>query len=271
MRQGLSDIPIKDFVELMATNFATRANHGTYDENLIQGLHQHLDRFGVTTVDFQRGPDYFDLRTWVEDEERTVVLGLSGNPGLWVTVDGFSGWINPSDQFLVRIGNPLTGLIEQCLMRNNSGTGEIQIAGVWHSVDIMISILVNSWNVSRQTIGSDNNSTNGWTINWTPSGLHDQFPSFFRATGIDASDLSGGSAILMNYDCATFFVKGDYNGDNASNLQDLVYLIDFTLNGGPPPVGGIGRADANCDNNINITDVVYFMNFMFGSAGSPCY
>ena len=75
----------------------------------------------------------------------------------------------------------------------------------------------------------------------------------------------------MNYDCANFYVKGDYNGDNATNLQDLVYIIDFVLNGGPPPLGGTGRADANCDNNVNITDVVYYMNFMFGSAGTPCY
>ena len=271
MRNGLQDIPINVFVEMMATNFETRTNRGTYDENLIQGLHQHLDRFGISSIDFQRGPDYFDLRTWVEDEERSVVLGLSDNPGLWVAVDGFSGWKNQNDEFLIRIGNPITGVVQQCLIRDNSGTSEIQIGGVWHSVDIMIPILVNTWNVSRQLIGSDNNGTNGWTIGWTPTGLNDQFPSFFRATGIDASDLSGGSAILIYNDCANFFVKGDYNGDNASNLQDLVYMIDFVLNGGPPPLGGTGRADANCDNNVNITDVVYFMNFMFGSAGTPCY
>ncbi len=271
MRNGLQDIPINTFVEMMAANFATRANHGTYDENLIQALHQHLDRFGITTIDFQRAPGYFNVRAWVEEEERAVILGLSGNPGLWVAVDGFSGWNNVNGEFLIRIGNPLTGLVEPCLMRNLVGGSEIQIAGVWHSVDIMISIMVNNWNVARQLIGSDNNGTNGWTINWTTSGLHDNYPSFFRAAGIDDSGFSCSSTILMNYSCASYFVKGDYNGDNASNLQDLVYIIDFVLNSGPPPMGGTGRADANCDNNVNITDVVYFMNFMFGSAGAPCY
>ncbi len=271
MRQGTSDIPINIFVEMMATIFDTRVNRGTYDENLIQGLHQHLDPFGLTTIDFYRGPDYVALRTWLEDEQRSVILGLSNNPGMWVAVDGFSGWSNANDEFIVRIANPATGTVEPCLMRRTFSGSEIQISGTWRSVDIMISILVKNWNVSRQLIGTDNNGSNGWSIAWTPSGMNDQSPVFFRAIGYDATSLSGSSAILMSYDCANFFVKGDYNGDVQLTLQDLVYLVDFVLNGGPPPAGGVGRADANCDNNINVTDVVYFMNFMFGSAGSPCY
>jgi hypothetical protein len=156
-------------------------------------------------------------------------------------------------------------------MRSNSGLTEIKISNVWHSVDIMISIFVSNWNVSRQLIGTDNNGANGWSITWTPSGIQDGFPAFFRAKGLDNSGLTGTSAILLNYNCADFFVKGDYNGDGSLNLPDLVYIIDFCLNGGPPPVGGVGRADANCDNNVNITDAVYFMNYMFGTATTPCY
>ena len=75
----------------------------------------------------------------------------------------------------------------------------------------------------------------------------------------------------MNYDCASFFVKGDFNGDSSVNLLDLIYLIDFQINRGPAPIGGVGRADANCDNNVNIADAVFFMNYMFGAAGTPCY
>lgn len=271
MRQGLSDIPIKDFVEMMAANFSTRANRGTYDEALVEGLHQHLDPFGITNIDYLRGPDYFAIRTWVEDEERSVVLGVSGNPGMWVAVDGFSGWSDVSGQFLVRIANPANGMIESSLVRNISGNSDIQIGGVWHSIDIMISIAVKTWNVPRQMIGTDNNGGNGWLIGWTTSGITDQSPAFFRAIGYDATNFSGSSAILLRNDCANFYVKGDYNGDLQANLQDLVYLIDFVLNGGPPPVGGVGRSDANCDNNMNVTDVVYFMNFMFGTASDPCY
>ncbi|MGH8015880.1 MAG: dockerin type I repeat-containing protein, partial [Candidatus Zixiibacteriota bacterium] len=271
MRQGSSDIPIKDFVETMAMLFDTRAHRGTYDENLVDGLHRHLDRFGIVDIGFQRGPAYFGIRTWVEDEERAVILGLSDNPGLWVAVDGFSGWKNSNNEFLVRIANPVTGTIEACPVRDISGNSEIQISGTWHSVDIMISVFVTFWGVNRQFIGTDFNGGDGWSIGWTPSGLTEQFPVFFRAQGEDTGGLLGSSAILLRYDCANYFVKGDYNGDDALNLQDLVYMIDFCLNGGPPPVGGVGRADANCDNNVNITDAVYFMNYMFGSAGTPCY
>lgn len=271
MKQGLSDIPIDIFVEMMSTNFSTRTNHGTYDENLVQGLHQLLDPFGITSIDFYRGPDYFTMRTWLEDEERSVILGLSDNPGMWVAVDGFSGWKDINGQYLVRIANPASGTIENCLVRNISGSSEIQIGSTWHSIDIMVSILVKNWGVSRQLIGSDNDATNGWVINWTSSGLTDQSPAFFRAIGYDASNLSGGSAVLLRNDCANFYVKGDFTGDLQVNLLDLVYLIDFVLNGGPPPVGGAGRSDANCDNYMNITDVVYLMNFMFGTADTPCY
>ena len=49
----------------------------------------------------------------------------------------------------------------------------------------------------------------------------------------------------MSYNCANFYVKGDLNGDNATNMLDLIYLIDFQINSGPAPVGGIGRADPN--------------------------
>jgi hypothetical protein len=101
--------------------------------------------------------------------------------------------------------------------------------------------------------------------------LTDNTPYFFRAEGLDFSNLTGNSTVLLNYDCAAYFVAGDYNGDNNTNLLDLVYVVDFIISKGPAPIGGAGRADANCDGIINITDIVYLMNYMFGSASTPCY
>ena len=135
----------------------------------------------------------------------------------------------------------------------------------------MISLFVRNWNVSRQLIGTDVDGSDGWSINWTPAALNDGAPYFFRATGFDQSGITGNSTILMSYNCANFFVKGDYNGDNLTNMLDLIYLIDFQINSGPAPVGGVGRADANCDNNVNIADAVFFINFLFGSSVTPCF
>ncbi|MCH8027197.1 MAG: hypothetical protein IID63_03640 [candidate division Zixibacteria bacterium] len=271
MRSGLSDIPINEFVELMAGFLNTRNNSGTYDENMIEGLRAHLDRFDLVDFDFFRDPDYYSIRSWLEDEERSVILGLGGAPGMWVAADGFSGWKQADSSFVVRVANPETGFVVDALMRNNSGINEIKIGSSWQSVDIMISLFVRNWNVSRQLIGTDVDGSDGWSINWTPTALNDGAPYFFRATGFDQSGITGNSTILMSYNCANFFVKGDYNGDNLTNMLDLIYLIDFQINSGPAPVGGVGRADANCDNNVNIADAVYFINFMFGSSGTPCY
>lgn len=271
MKQNSADIPINDFVELMATSFKTREHLGTYEEDFYGGIKDYFKSSSIIDFDFFRGPDYFELRKWVEDEERAVVLGLGGTPGMWVAVDGFWKWKDSNNQFTVRIANPVSGLIENCLMRENTGTSEIQIGGIWHSVDVMFSINILSWNVTRQSIGVDADGTNGWSINWTPTGLTDNSPYFFRAVGQDFSSLTGSDAILMNYDCASYFVAGDYNGDGNTNLMDMVYLVDYIINSGLPPVGGAGRADANCDGIINITDIVYVMNYMFGSASAPCY
>jgi hypothetical protein len=271
MKQGGNDIPINDFVELMATKFDTRNNRGTYEENLYGGLQEHLSIFGIADLDYYRGPDYYELRKWLEDEERAVILGLGGNPGLWAAVDGFWRWKQPGEEFYVRIADPVSGQIVVCLMHENNGISEIQLDGSWHSGDIMISVSVETWNVARQKIGTDADGNDGWSYYWTPSGLKDNHPYFFRAVGIDFSSFTGSSAIIMNYDCASFFTPGDYTSDGEVNLVDLVYLIDFIVNSGPEPVGGAGRADANCDNIINITDIVYYMNFIFGTASAPCY
>jgi hypothetical protein len=137
MRQGTTDIAINDFVELLATSFKTRANRGTFEENLYSGLQQHLEDFGIARLDYYRGPDYFEIRKWVQDEERAVILGLGGNPGMWVAVDGFWGWENSASEFMVRIANPVSGLIQNLPTRDNNGAGEIQISGNWHSIDII--------------------------------------------------------------------------------------------------------------------------------------
>ncbi len=272
MKEGFSIISLDTLVERLAEAFHTRDNLGTYDENLWIGLHEYLQARGnEIAFDYFRNPDYFLLRTWLEEEERTVILGLNGLPATWLAVDGFSDWQQSDGSYLVRISDPLTGSLLTVPMRHAGTVNELYYNGTWQRVEIMVSLLAKTWNVTRQLIGADMNGSDGWSFSWTPSGLTEDAPSFFRSIGRDASGLSGSTAILLRYNCSQSYVPGDYDNDGNANIFDLTYLIHYLTQGGDPPVGGAWRADANCDQSVNIADVVYYMNYLFGTAGAPCY
>jgi hypothetical protein len=272
MREGANIISLDTLAERLAALFQTRQNLGTYDEALVHGLKQYTAARGdYILYDHRRNPDYFTLRTWVEDEQRAVLLGLGGTPGIWLAVDGFSGWEQSDGSYLVRVSDPVTGTLVDVAMRNNFGTNEILYNGNWQRVDLMVSLLAKTWNVSRTLIGADLNGNDGWTFTWTPSGITEDSIYFFRATGHDDAGLSGSQAVLLKYTCSQTYTVGDYNGDGFADIRDLNYLISYLALDGPPPVGGPIRADCNCDAYINIADIVYYMNYLFGNVSSPCY
>lgn len=66
---------------------------------------------------------------------------------------------------------------------------------------------------------------------------------------------------LRPYSC------GDANGDASVGLADVVYLINYVLRFGPPPVC---PSDVNCDGTVDIVDVVYFINYLFRGGPAPC-
>jgi hypothetical protein len=272
MIEAGTPLTMSQVAEKLATNFKTRFNKGTYDHFFFAGLREYVVTMGdEASVGYDRNPSYFDIRVWAEEEQRVVMLGLGGNPGLWVTVAGFSGWVNADTTYNITISNPVTGTLQSTNIRNIGGGSEILVSGVWHSVDIMISLLAKNLTVTRTLIGADANGGNGWSVNWTPSGLTNGNLYFFRARGVDMSNYSKTATILLQYDCANFFTVGDYNGDGNSNIADLTYLISYFGKKGPAPIGGVERADANCDNHVNIGDMIYFMNYLFGKVPAPCH
>ena len=65
------------------------------------------------------------------------------------------------------------------------------------------------------------------------------------------------------------WVCGDIDGSGSGpDIGDLVYLVDFMFNGGPPPPI---EAAANVDgvNGIDIADLVYLVDFMFNQGPAP--
>ncbi|MDH3939099.1 MAG: hypothetical protein OEV68_17410, partial [candidate division Zixibacteria bacterium] len=63
----------------------------------------------------------------------------------------------------------------------------------------------------------------------------------------------------------------DYDGADAIDISDLVYLVDFMFAGGQEPPC-FEEADINGDGVIDISDLVWFVDFMFsfGAPPAPC-
>ena len=61
---------------------------------------------------------------------------------------------------------------------------------------------------------------------------------------------------------------GDANGDNAVNVGDAVYLINYVFKGGPAPEP-LCSGDANGDGSVNVGDAVYLINYVFKGGPEP--
>ena len=142
--QGMTNlINAQEAMQLVAEDLAevfhTRENRGTYDEELYFGLKQYTDWRGASLeMTAERFPDYIRLRSLVEEQRHVAILGVSGSPGAYLTIDGFSGWRQGDNTYLVRVANPLTGTIQQVPWRDGATFSQVFFSGDWHTVDIAI-------------------------------------------------------------------------------------------------------------------------------------
>jgi M6 family metalloprotease-like protein len=64
------------------------------------------------------------------------------------------------------------------------------------------------------------------------------------------------------------FVLGDANGDEAVNVGDVVYLVNYLYRGGTAP-DPVQSADVNCDGVVDVGDVVYLVNYLYRGGDAP--
>ena len=271
MKDGQDLLSIELLAENLAVSFLTRENEGTFDEELFYGLTQYFSSHGDDLIlEYERNPDYFTLRKWVEGDQRSVIIGANGDTGFWLALDGFKGWLSDGTATMT-VSVPMTGTMIDILFRSSYGFNEIQFNGEWHMVDMAVSMLGRGWEIDRSVVGIDFVGSDGWSLTWTPTELTEGSKYFFRAWTQDANDYEGASATILQFNCSQVFVPGDYTADGNVDIMDLVRLIDFIAKAGVPPEGGTGRADANCDNLINVADIIYFMNYLYGHNDDPCH
>ena len=111
----------------------------------------------------------------------------------------------------------------------------------------------------------------GW-IRW----INTQYASTGFATGISSPvDLLVGDDGSLYYLARSGVVvrvrwndhlKGDVNGDSATNAADVFYLINHFHNGGPAPAQG---GDVNDDGLVTVADLEYLVAYVFGRGATP--
>jgi hypothetical protein len=62
---------------------------------------------------------------------------------------------------------------------------------------------------------------------------------------------------------------GDADASGFVDIDDIVYLIDYTFSGGPAPEP-VSAGDSDCNGQIDIDDAVFIIGYVFGSGNIPC-
>ncbi len=63
-------------------------------------------------------------------------------------------------------------------------------------------------------------------------------------------------------------LAGDANNNDAVNILDVTFIINYLYKGGAAPVCN-DKADANGNNVINILDVTYLISYLYKGGGTP--
>jgi len=67
--------------------------------------------------------------------------------------------------------------------------------------------------------------------------------------------------------CHRTWLPGDVNLDHATNVADLVALVDYTFKGGSIPDPILADVDGDCEKNV--ADLVHYINYMFKGGLPP--
>jgi len=272
MREGYQYLTTDTVAARLADNMLTDENNGTYDDLLYYGLQQYIVTHGnELQLNMFRNPDYLEFRTLIQERELTLILALSGEPGLYLVAAGAYGLDDAQDRYAIKASDPLTGSIVDAYIRDDAGFSEVYYDNTWHRLDAIITLTGYTHSVTREFISADNNPVGGWTYDWNSSSLSEDSLYFITATATDVNGRSAMASSMSLYKCGGNGVLGDYNDDGVSNIGDALFLIDFIYKDGPPPTGGAGRGDANCDGNIDINDVIYIIKYVLSKGDEPCY
>ncbi|MCP4568293.1 MAG: hypothetical protein GY841_12010 [FCB group bacterium] len=107
-------------------------------------------------------------------------------------------------------------------------------------------------------------NTNSTTLT---DSLLDGYVYFWRVKAYDTFGSGTFSSDTFTISTMSTMV-GDVNGDEAINVGDAVFVINFVFKSGPSP-NPLKTGDTNGDCSVNVGDAVYLINYVFKSGDLP--
>ncbi len=248
-----------------------RENLGAYDEEMINGLRTYIvAHYDLFNLPVDRTPTMAELYSWMGDYDYGVMIGISGTPGLWMTVAGSSGMTDVFGHATVKMADPVAATIDTYPIKEDAGKLWIFYDSVWREIGIMLGMVAKNWTVTRLSIGGDVIGSDGWGFEWNTQSLPEDSLYFLYVSVNDVAGHKGFSSVLVQKDCTIDGIAGDVNHDGQVNAADVVYMTYFLYLYGPPPPGGYGVADINCDSTVDIADLIYLFNYLYNGGPAPC-
>jgi len=271
MREGTTVLSDALLLDRLFETMKVADNNGTYDGDFIIGLNQYLlshgDQF-ETHID--RSPTLEEYMAWLIDYDYAIMIGLEGEPGLWLTGAGYTGWADQNGYWTAYFADPVYGTTKTYRLWSDSDKLWLEYGYSWMEVDIMVGMAPYGWNDFGSNIALDMDESDGWGFYWDVSTLKEDSMYMLHATAIDNSGNEGHTSVLLRKDCQVTFTPGDVNYDNVVNPADLVYLINYMYKEGTEPPAGTEAGDINCDNSIDMADIVYLYKYIFSGGPEPC-
>ena len=87
-------------------------------------------------------------------------------------------------------------------------------------------------------------------------------------TSLVHDNISASDEKLLSITFAQGFLCGDANSDQAVNVADAVFIINYVFRSGIAP-DPLEAGDANFDGDVNIGDAVYLINYVFRDGDAP--
>ncbi len=104
-------------------------------------------------------------------------------------------------------------------------------------------------------------------FSWTPNSGQDGTYSNVHFISSDG-DLTDDEFIEI-YINSEPYICGDANFDQAVNVSDAVFVINYVFIGGDPPIP-LASGEVNCDGSVNVSDAVWIINYVFIGGNAPC-
>jgi hypothetical protein len=271
LTEGTTTLTDTQLMDRLFSAMHIRENLGSHDGEFVSGLREYIVAHGnQLDLHIDRQPTMAMLRSWAEDYEYIVMVGISGNPGVWMTIAGATGPADCDGHYVLSMANPAAAAINDFTAKEESDKLWILYDDTWVEVDIMVGAVPFDWTVSRTAVGIDANPGDGLQFYWDTGSLDEDSLYFLFATVHDADGNKGYASVLTYIDCIVDYIPGDVDNDGSVTPADIVYLTNFLYGDGPPPVTGHEAADVNCDGSVDISDVIYLHKYLFLSGPPPC-